>query len=420
MSGTTSATVETDVVIVGGGLVGSLLANALLEIPVRVMLIEARDIARLEQPSFDGRATALANGTKRIFARLGLWDAMQDSAEPIEHIHIGQRGRFGVARIHAREEGVTALGYTVENRAIGAALWSGLAERDGFECLSPATLESFETSTKDVCVDVNVDGRRVAVKGRLLVAADGARSSVRDALGISARAVEYGQKAVIANCTMEHPHRGWAFERFTGTGPLAMLPLTGGRCALVWTLATDSANEALEWNDAEFVAALQDVFGYRLGRVRRIGRRAAHPLIRLRTDALTGPRSVLIGNAAVSMHPVAGQSFNLAVRDIATLAEVIADACDRPTASSGGAAVDIGDAALLERYRKWRRGDQRNVSWFTHGLVTGMGLDLPGFSVLRDFGLIAFDLLPGAKRTLARHTMGMAGRVPRLARGLRL
>lgn len=420
MTDNTDMTIDTDVLIVGGGLVGSLLANALLEIPVRAVVVETRDVAQLEQPSFDGRATALANGTRRILDGLGLWDAMQDAAEPIEHIHIGQRGRFGVARIHAVEEGVAALGYTVENRAMGEALWAALAGRENFTCLSPATLTNFRAGAEDVTAGVDCGDRRLTVRAQLLVAADGARSSVRAALGISAHAVEYGQKAVIANCTMQYGHRGWAFERFTRTGPIAMLPLTGGRCAIVWSLATAHADAALEWTDEQFIAELLEVFGRRLGRVLRIGRRAAHPLTRLRSDALTGPRSVLIGNAAISMHPVAGQSFNLAVRDVATLAEVIADACHGQADASFGAAVDIGDAALLERYRTWRRADQRNVSWFTHGLVTGMGLALPGVPALRDIGLIAFDLLPGAKRTLARHTMGLAGRVPRLARGLTL
>ena len=407
----TEAGLETDVIVVGGGLAGTLLAEALLALPLRVALIEARDVTALEQPSFDGRATALANGSVRVLDTLGVWPSIRPEAEAIRHIHIGQAGRFGAARIHADEEGVEALGYTIENRVLGAALWAGL-DRDGFRCFSPATVTGIDAAGAGVAARLETEKGTQCLHGRLLVAADGARSTVRDALGIDVRADEYGQRAVIANCAMERPQPGWAYERFTGEGPLAVLPLTGGRVAVVWTLADAAARSLEEARDEAFAAALERRFGLRLGRVRRAGRRASHPLFRSRSIAVTAERSALIGNAAVSMHPVAGQSFNLAVRDIATLAELIATALDDGT--------DIGAPAVLARYRQWRQSDQRKVAWFTHNLVTGMNLSLPGAAGLRDLGLIAFDLLPGAKRVLARHTMGLAGRVPRLARGLPL
>jgi len=394
--------------IVGGGLVGSLLANALLSIPVRVVLVEARDVDTLEQPSFDARSTALANGTVRIFERLGLWQDVAPAAEPIEHIHIGQQGRFGAARIHAADEGVAALGYTAENRILGSALWAPLRRAGMFECLSPARCTGFEVGNDRVTAVVEQSDTQRAVRARLLVAADGARSSVRQAMGIGASAARYDQCAVIVNCVTERPHAGWAFERFTPQGPLALLPLSERRSAVIWSLEQARASEILELADADFVAALQRAFGFRLGRIERAGARSSHPLFRVRSDAVTGARSALLGNAAVSMHPVAGQSFNLAVRDVASLAELIAGA------------DDPGSPELLQEYRRWRHSDQQKVSLFTHGLVSAMGIDLPGFRAMRDIGLVAFDLLPGAKRALARHTMGLAGRVPRLARGLPL
>jgi 2-octaprenyl-6-methoxyphenol hydroxylase len=406
--------IEADVIVVGGGLAGSLLAHALLAVSARVVLIEARRAQELEQPGFDSRATALANGSVRILDRLGLWSDVVRGAEKISHIHIGQQGRFGMARIHAEEEGVDSLGYTVENRVLGEVLWRGLEQREGLTVLSPARLVRFTADSSAVAAEVEAGGGRIAVRARLLAAADGARSTVRDALGISAQAVDYGQQAIVANCAFDRPHCGWAFERFTPGGPLAILPLAD-RCAIVWTLATPAADAMIAAKDADFAAALQRAFGFRLGRIRRVGARAAHSLYRLRSDTVTGPRSVLIGNAAVSMHPVAGQSFNLAVRDIATLAELIAAAPE-----SNELPTDPGSPELLATYRRWRAGDQRNVAWFTHGLVTGMALDLPGIAALRGLGLIAFDVLPGAKRALARHTMGLGGRVPRLARGLDL
>ena len=405
--------IDCDVLIVGGGLVGSLLANALSGLPLRVVLAEARSIASLDQPSFDGRATALANGSQRVLESLGLWEAMRAEAQAIRHIHIGERGRFGAARIEAREEGVPALGYTVENRQLGAALWQPLTEQPGFTCLSPAEVVAFDRSPDRIEARVDSGSVSIPVTARLMVAADGAHSKLRGALGISARVDDYGQRAVIVNCMTEEPHRARAFERFTPDGPLAVLPLTRDRVAVVWTLPAGLAERILALADDDFRAALQSAFGFRLGRFGKIGRRDMHTLQRVRSNDVTHRRTVLIGNAAVALHPVAGQGFNLALRDAAALAEVIAE----ETLSGSG---DVGNADLLERYRRWRADDQRKLAGFTHALVRGFGARMPGLRALRGAGLMAFDLVPGAKSLLARHTMGLAGRVPKLARHLSL
>jgi 2-octaprenyl-6-methoxyphenol hydroxylase len=408
--------VECDVLIVGGGLVGSVLALALRSIPARVVLVEARDPAQLEQPSFDGRVTALANGSQRILEQLGLWPALQAGAQAIRSIHIGQRGRFGAARIDAREEGVAALGFTVENRVLGEVLWRRLATAGPlFQCFAPATLTRFATQADGVTAEIDAAGRQTDVYARLLIAADGARSSVRRALGIAAREDDYDQQAIILNCTTQVVPDGRAFERFTPDGPLAALPLAQGRVAIIWTLPSQVAERFMTLPDEEFRSELERAFGRRLGRFERIGQRTLHRLVRTQSDALTGPRALLIGNAAMSLHPVAGQGFNLALRDVATIAELIADEI-----VAAGEGADIGKSEVLDRYRAWRRADQRKVAWFTHGLVRAFGSRLPGLASLRGLGLIAFDLVPGAKALLARHTMGTAGRLPRLARGLDL
>jgi 2-octaprenyl-6-methoxyphenol hydroxylase len=406
--------IDCDVLIVGGGLVGSSLALALRSIPVNVVLVEARDPSHLEQPSFDGRVTALANGSQRILSQLELWPALQASAQPIRSIHIGQRGGFGAARIEAGEEGVAALGFTIENRVLGEVLWRRLvAAGPEFRCFAPALLERFEGQAHCVTAEVDAGGQRTQVQARLLIAADGARSSVRRALGIAAREDDYDQTAIILNCTTQVAADGRAFERFTPQGPLAVLPLAQGRVAVIWTLPPDVAGSLMALPDAEFGAELERAFGRRLGRFERIGQRSVHRLARTQSDALTGPRALLIGNAAMSLHPVAGQGFNLALRDVATIAELIADEI-----AVHGAAADIGKSEVLDRYRAWRHADQRKVAAFTHGLVQGFGSRLPGLAPLRGLGLVAFDLMPGAKALLARHTMGTAGRLPRLARGL--
>lgn len=407
---------DLDVLIVGGGLVGSVLALALRDVDVRVGLIEARDPAILEQPSFDSRTTALANGSQRILSQLGVWSAVAPQAQPITSIHIGEQGRFGAARIQAHEEGVAALGYTLENRVLGAGLWQRLAEPAGgvFECFAPADLVRFEARAD--AVTARVEGRHGIreIRSRLLIAADGAESAVRRALAIPAREDDYEQQAIVVNCTTEAAHGARAFERFTPRGPLAVLPLTRGRVAVIWTLPAADADRLMASPDAAFAGALQRAFGFRLGRFARIGTRSLHRLKRTRSDALTGPRTLLVGNAAVSLHPVAGQGFNLALRDVAAIAELIAEEMQH------GGPAGVGAAAMLERYRAWRIRDQRKVAWFTHALVRSFGLPLPGLGALRGLSLVAFDLLPGAKSQLARHTMGMAGRLPRLARGLRL
>jgi 2-octaprenyl-6-methoxyphenol hydroxylase len=252
------------------------------------------------------------------------------------------------------------------------------------------------------------------VRARLVVAADGVRSAVRSALGVEAAEHDYGQRAVVFNCNTEARLGGRAFERFTPRGPIALLPLTGGRSGVIWTLPEGEAERIAALPVDAFRAELQAAFGQRLGRFTRVGERHLYTLARVASDAVHGERAVLVGDAALRLHPVAGQGFNLALRDVATLAEVVADA----TAMDGGS--DAGAPEVLERFAAWRAADRQRVSSFTHGLIRLFGEDAPGFGVGRGLGLMAFDLLPGAKALLARQTMGKAGRLPRLARGLPL
>lgn len=404
-----------DVVIVGGGLAGSALAHALSQTPFSVTLVEARDPSFLQQPSFDDRATALANGSKRILDTLGLWDDVRSQAAPITSIHISERGRFGVARIVAAEEGVTALGYLLENRLLGKALWESLSRAERLTVIAPATLRSLDANSDTAVVRAETDGREIEIRAKLVVAADGTQSQVREVLGIDALEDDYAQQAVILNCRTDRPHEGRAFERFTINGPIAFLPLVGDRVAAVWTLPRDEAERVMRLDDHAFARELQDAFGYRLGRLTKVGRRNAYPLVRLRSESLVAERTVLVGSAAVNLHPVAGQGFNLALRDVAALAEVLSDAL-----VESGAEADPGDAASLERYARWRAADQERVAAFTHGLIRFFGHASAPLAISRGLGLMLFDLIPGAKAGLARHTMGLSGRLSRLARGLPL
>jgi 2-octaprenyl-6-methoxyphenol hydroxylase len=408
--------IECDVLIVGGGAVGSALACALAELPLDVVLVEALETAKLEQPSFDQRTTALANGSQKILSGLGVWPALKGHTEAIRTIHVSERGRFGAARIDADHEGVAALGYTVENAALGRALWERLSRAPRLTIIAPARVTRLTTAVEEVSAVIEPSAQRV--RARLVVAADGARSALRDSLGVAVEEHDYAQRALIFNCVTEVPLAGRAFERFTTNGPIAFLPLTGGRAAVIWTLPAAHAERIAALGVDEFRAELQAAFGYRLGRMGRIGERHIHALTRIKSAPQPAERAVLIGDAALRLHPVAGQGLNLALRDVATLAEVIADALEG--ARAAGLSADVGAAAVLDRYRGWRAADQRRVSGFTHGLISLFGETALGFGIGRGLGLMAFDLLPGAKALLARQTMGRAGRLPRLARGLRL
>lgn len=399
-----------DVAIVGGGMVGASLAVALEPLGLKLVLIESVPLQSDAQPSFDERTTALSNGSRRILTSMGLWEAVAAQAAPILRIHVSDQGRFGFARIDAREEGVAALGFVLANRVLGVALWERLARDAAIETLCPARVD--EVNPGADCVELRAsasDGASRRLSARLLVAADGAQSSIRKLLGIEATTWDYAQTAIITNIATRNFHDHVAYERFTPTGPLAVLPLADGRCTVVWTLAPQLAETTMGLADEEFLAALQERFGFRLGRITRVGRRHAYPLTLTRAEERVGPRVVIIGNAAQGLHPIAGQGFNLGLRDVAALAEVVADSIPA-----------LGEVSMLARYDEWRRTDRRGVIAFTDGLVRLFGSPLGSVKVVRDLGMLLFDVMPPAKSALSALSMGVTGRLPRLACGMPL
>ncbi len=400
---------EFDVAVVGGGLVGASLALALAGSAVRVLLIEGVAPDSSAQPSFDERTTALGNASRRIFQGLGVWDDLAPEAAAIRTIHVSEAGRFGNAQLRAEEQGVEAFGYVIPNRVMGAALWRGLRRAGGVTVRVPARVTAVEIAADGAALTVlGADGAHETVSTRLLVAADGANSLVRTAAGIAAQLEDYAQVAIATAVETDRPHDGTAYERFTPTGPVAVLPLHGGGYGTVWACEPMRAAELLALSDTAYLEALQERFGWRAGRFLRAGRRASYPLKLSRAAATVGLRTVLVGNAAQGLHPIAGQGFNLGLRDAALLAERIVGA------------EDPGAPELLRGYSDSRAADRGGVVRFTDSLVKLFASRLPGASLVRNLGLVAFDLSPSAKRALARVSLGFGGPAPRLARGLPL
>ena len=383
---------EFDVLIVGGGMVGASLAIALRDQPLRMGMIEAGAWQVEDKPGYDDRSIALAWGSRRIFESMGVWQVMTSAATAIKTIHVSDRGHFGFTRLDARQQQVEALGYVITARAIGKVLTQQLLDQANVTLISPATVTNIDFDNTCANVTVDQEGQSRQLKTRLLVGADGVQSSVRELLSVETTMNDYGQTAVIANLTTEKPHHHVAFERFTNTGPMALLPLDNNRCALVWTVEKEQVDDVMSLDDDAFLQAVQKRFGYRLGKLIKVGKRDAYPLRLVRAQEQVRERLVLIGNAAHTLHPVAGQGFNLGLRDVATLAQVIAEARQMEK--------DIGSLPILNHYAEWRISDHNRVISFTDNLVKLFSNDFPPLSFARNVGLLMADVLPPVKKAL--------------------
>ena len=421
------------VLVAGGGLTGASLAVALADRGMRVAIVEAVPPQSPAQPSLDDRTSAIARTGVRILENLGVWSQLKEAPSPIHAVEISERGCFGGARIDAAAQGLDSLGSVVRNRVLGEALWDRLRAKKergrpalveggtpSFPGLSQGSVDIFcparvtAVSTESDHISARVEGEGDAkaqtIKARLLAVAEGARSPLRDAFGIAAEHKEYPQVAVTGLVEVRKvikPDTAW--ERFTAEGPLALLPAGGRRYGFV-IVANPGAARIKDMEDAELLACLQDLVGYRAGEFVAVGKRATYPLALDRADRVTAPRAVLVGAAANSVHPLAAQGFNLALRDVAALSETLAE--------GGSPPADPGAAGLLSRYAEWRRRDQDNVVRFTDSLA--LLSHSAWLRPLRGLGLQAFDLAPQAKPLLARFALGQGGRMSRLARGLPL
>lgn len=400
-----------DVLIVGGGMVGASLALALKPLNLKLGLVEAVAFGGQSQPAYDDRSVALSYGSSQIYQGMGIWNKLATQVAAIQQIHVSDRGYFGATRLTAQQEAVPALGYVVESRALGRVLFEALAQ-SAIEVISPATVYALEQNNEYAQVKIERQGITDTLQTRLLVIADGAKSPLREQLGIRVKTHDYQQTAIIANVSTDLPVIGVAYERFTSSGPLALLPMTQERYSLVWTHKTSELEASLALSDAEFLQKLQQVFGYRQGRFIKVGQRSSYPLSLVKSEAEVQGRAVLIGNASHSLHPVAGQGLNLALRDVATLSDLLAT-----QAREQG---DCGAAELLTTYQMARQPDYARVIGYTDSLVKLFSTEFPLIGHLRAGGLLAVDRITPLRKLLTQQSMGLGFRQSRLARGLAL
>lgn len=397
-------TPQPHIVIVGGGMVGLSLALLLAgsSRDWRITVLESfapptQDPVPRYRPSFDARSSALSQHSRQIFERLGLWNELAAHVAAIESIDVSDRGHVGGTLMTAAEQSLPALGYVIENTWLGSVLSAAVATNDRIELLAPVSPATVKPRRDGVEVVLENGGRTLLAD--LLVVADGAESSTRDRLGIEVARRDYGQLALIANVALERPHEGVAWERFTASGPVALLPLPDmertHRAALVWTLAPARAAELSAASEAGFLDALYGQFGHRAGCIERVGERFTYPLRLVTALEQCRRHLVVVGNAAHSLHPVAGQGFNLSLRDVSRLARVLGDSRDNP-----------GELSVLQDYVARSRSDQEQTIALSDSLPRLFGRDSSPLALARSLGLLSLDVVPPLRRAFARRGMG--------------
>lgn len=417
---TQTQSLDFDIAIIGGGMVGTSLASLLAasQSQLRIALIEAQPFAQSLapsfsrpdeihfQPSFDARSTALSYGTAAILRELGLWEKLQQHITPIAQVHVSDRGHFLGGVIDAQENNLDAVGYVVENAWLGKVLLSHVQAQNNIQCFASSTVMTLLPQQDCALLKVKTDAQEFTIKTALAVIADGGDSPLRNALGIGTQVRSYGQTAIITNVEFSEPHKGVAYERFTADGPVALLPLgeskNAHQSALVWTLPTAQADEMVALSEADFLAQLQMQFGFRVGRFTRVAKRFAYPLQLILAEEQIRSHLVLLGNAAHFLHPVAGQGFNLALRDCTCLVEVLRTAIAEKKSP--------GDLTVLQSYLAKQFLDQQLTIEFSDKLVRLFSNDHLPLIAMRHLGLLSLESIPLLKNQFIAQTMGTAGR----------
>ncbi|ESS71883.1 2-octaprenyl-6-methoxyphenol hydroxylase UbiH [Methyloglobulus morosus KoM1] len=394
-----------DIIIVGGGLAGNCLALALGGSGLKIAVIEANTREQLLNSAMGDRALALAAGTIATLEGLGIWQGIEAKATAITDIHVSDKGHFGKVRLSARKQNVAALGYVITARDIESHV-AELVDQTQITQIRPARLVGLMSDNHAVNVSIKHNDDSLCCSAKLLVGADGGNSSVRKLLDIPQQVTEYGQTALVTTVKTTLPHRNVAYERFTKSGPLAFLPIGKNQCSVVWTRTCEDADALMSGGENDFLERLQQCFGYRLGQLTLTAPRRAFPVSLVRAERMQSGRAVIVGNAVHQLHPVAGQGFNLGLRDVVQLVDGLL--------KHHGLGEDIGSATFLDDYVTAREQDHRNTIAFTDTLVKLFSNDWLAFAAARNIGLVALDHIPVAKALLSRHAMGLAQRLPKL------
>ena len=399
---------QQEVIIVGGGMVGLSLALMLAKSNIAVKLLEAIQYPDYDDInlapyhfSFDARNSALSRRSVQIYQELGLWDALQEHAVPILEVHITEQGSFGKARLQAEQEKVESFGQVIENAWLGRVLLTQVRAEPLIELIDGVKVTSLTQDADLAYLEAQRGSEVLKLQSKLVIAADGRDSFCRKALGIGVDEHDYDQVAIVTTVQTSKPHNHVGFERFSPLGPLALLPLPGEyRRSVVWPVKKGTEHEWVgEDNDQHFLNALQQTYGDRAGKFQKTGRRFSFPLSQVLAEKQAVGRVVLMGNAAHTIHPVAGQGFNLCMRDAYVLVRYLKEQLAQQ--------ADLGDAAMLQDYEKSRLTDQQRVIKFCDSVVRGFSNQNPVLKLLRNTGLIAFDTIPGIKPLVANYAMGL-------------
>lgn len=397
-----------DLIISGGSLIGLSLAKALADLPIKIAVIEPRPLnaETVENASQgDSRGIALSYGSRIFLKEIGVWETLEKRCCPIQNIHCSEKGHCGNTHLDAKKQGLPALGYVIPFAELRQCLNESIKGQSNLQLYSPAKLQSIKPADNDSPLSIKIkndDGKQKTLHTQLLVGADGARSFLRQQCDIKTTEKSYAQAAIIADVQLSIPHKNRAYERFSTEGPMALLPLKNGHCALVYTVPFEELEHTLAMDDAAFMQALQDRFGFRLGYFKWVSARQSFPLSMVYANDLTQPRTLLLGNAAHNLHPIAGQGFNLGLRDVATLVTLITQAAEQ--------GHDIGGDFILQRYCQLRKKDQQLTRNFTDGLVHLFDHDILPLAFGRNLTMLAINMIPPLKGLLTRQATGLSQR----------
>lgn len=396
---------DSDIIIVGGGMVGMLQALLLARAGMHLTIIEKGDPDAQIAPEYDGRTMAIAEGSRRVLEAAGVWEALAPDAGPILDIRITDQDSLLFLHYDHHDVGDRPMGHIVEVRHIRKALLEATREQENIRWITGVSVDAFEQTASHAVVTLS-DGQ--SLKAQLALAADGRLSYTRKLAGIDAIQWRYPQTAIV--CTVEHekPHHGIAHERFLPAGPFAILPMTGHRSSIVWTEREDLAKVIMDLPDKDFLEELKRRFGDFMGSLKVIGPRFSYPLVLMHANHYTGPRFALLGDAAHGIHPIAGQGVNLGIRDVAVLEEILVERFRL--------GLDLGSADALAHYERWRRFDSFTMIAATDLLNRLFSNNIAPIRLARDLGLAAVHHLPPLKRFFMRHAMGLVGDLPRLMR----